>query len=139
MILLLGGTSVSLAACGDGAETTPPPVEDSGEVQEDIEIEGEGTEEETEEGTETEGGQQWFGLVKDLQSGDLMCYATLENDSGEEFYRGASFEICEQSETYLNKTVRLSYEVVNINDCESIEPCGKTRQEEIITGMEIIP
>lgn len=67
-----------------------------------------------------------------------MCYATLEDKNGEEFYRGASFEICEQSETYLNQTVRLTYEVVNISDCESIEPCGKTRQEEIITAMNIV-
>ncbi|WP_069789936.1 hypothetical protein A5482_001025 [Cyanobacterium sp. IPPAS B-1200] len=78
-------------------------------------------------------------LVKDLQTGDLMCYATLQNPEGNEIYKGASFEICADSQIYINQTVRLTYEVVNINDCESIEPCGKTRQEEIITGMEIIP
>jgi hypothetical protein len=76
--------------------------------------------------------------VTELQTGDLMCYVILEDQNGEEFYEGATFDICEQEEVFLNQTVRLTYGVVNINDCESIEPCGKTREENIITDMTVI-
>lgn len=76
--------------------------------------------------------------VKDLVNGDLMCYATLIDDNGEEKTIGASFEICEQQDLYLDKKVKLSYELANVNDCQSNEPCGKTRQELIIIMMEVI-
>ncbi len=67
-----------------------------------------------------------------------MCYVTLENENGKEFFAGATFEICEQEDAFLNQKVSLTYDLVNINDCESIEPCGKTRRENIITQMRII-
>ncbi len=67
-----------------------------------------------------------------------MCYVTLENQNGEAFSEGSTFDICEQEAVFLNQTVRLTYGVVNINDCESIEPCGKTREENIITDMTVI-
>ena len=72
--------------------------------------------------------------VTDLVNGDLMCYVTLVDDEGEEHYLGASFDICEQ-EQYLNQKVQLTYDLANINDCESAEPCGKTHQELIINSM----
>ncbi|AFZ47662.1 hypothetical protein Cyast_1705 [Cyanobacterium stanieri PCC 7202] len=56
MILLLGGTSVSLAACAEDGEIAPPPAEEGIEIEEDtetpegIETEEEETEEETTEG-----------------------------------------------------------------------------------------
>jgi hypothetical protein len=33
--------------------------------------------------------------------------------------------------------VKATYELVNINDCQTFEPCGKTRQEWLIAEMEI--
>lgn len=78
------------------------------------------------------------GIVKELVNGDLMCYVTLIDENGEENIIGASFEICEQSEQYLDKKVNLTYELANINDCESNEPCGKIRQELIIIKMDSI-
>lgn len=78
------------------------------------------------------------GIVQELVTGDLMCYGTLIDESGKEHYLGASFEICADQDYYLNKKVRLTYKKVNINDCQSAEPCGKTRKEWIISQMTVI-
>lgn len=78
------------------------------------------------------------GTVQNLNTGDIMCYATLIDENDVEYNIGASFEICQESENYLNQKVRLTYEEVNVNDCQSNDPCGKTRQEQIITEMEIL-
>lgn len=76
--------------------------------------------------------------VKELVTGDIICYATIVDDQGKEHNVGASFEICDQADKYLNQKVRASYEIASLNDCESAEPCGKTRQESIISQMEIL-
>ncbi|MGD1712011.1 hypothetical protein [Dapis sp. BLCC M172] len=78
------------------------------------------------------------GIVQELVTGDLMCYATLIDENGKEHYARASFEICADQDYYLNKKVQLTYEEANINDCQSSEPCGKTRKEWIISKMKII-
>lgn len=76
--------------------------------------------------------------VKGLVAGDIMCYATLTDEKNVERRVGASFEICEKKAQFLNKKVRLTYTLSNVNDCQSNEPCGKTRKEMLITRMEII-
>lgn len=78
------------------------------------------------------------GTVKELVNGDLMCYVTLVNEKGVENQVGASFDICAEEGKFLNKKVRASFTVESVNDCESAEPCGKTRQESIITKMEVL-
>jgi len=78
------------------------------------------------------------GTVRSLVDGDLMCYATLIDEKNIERKVGATFEICAKKAQFLNKKVRLTYTLANVNDCQSIEPCGKTRQELLITKMEII-
>ena len=78
------------------------------------------------------------GTVKSLVDGDIMCYATLIDENNTERRVGAIFEICAKKTQFLNKKVRLTYARVNVNDCQSIEPCGKTRQEMLVTKMEII-
>ncbi|MEB3342939.1 hypothetical protein [Okeania sp.] len=78
------------------------------------------------------------GMVIELVAGDLMCYATLVDDDGKEYSIGAKFEICDDRDFYLDQRVRLTYEEVNVNDCESSEPCGKTRKEQVISEMEVI-
>ena len=82
--------------------------------------------------------QPKIATVKELVTGDIICYATLVDDQGQEHNIGASFEICAQADKYLNQKVRASYEIASLNDCESAEPCGKTRQESIISQMEIL-
>ena len=78
------------------------------------------------------------GTVKSIVNGDLMCYVTLVDENKIQHEVGADFEICANQNTFLNQKVRVSYELASINDCQSAEPCGKTRKESIITKMEII-
>jgi hypothetical protein len=82
--------------------------------------------------------QPSIGTVKNLVNGDLMCYVTLVDENKIEHEVGADFEVCVNQNTFLNQKVRVFYELVSINDCESAEPCGKSRKESIITKMEII-
>lgn len=79
-----------------------------------------------------------MGTVKEITQGDIMCYVALTDETGGSHNLGATFEICAESATYLNKKVKLSYIEATVNDCESIEPCGKTRQETLISTLEII-
>lgn len=78
------------------------------------------------------------GTVKELVAGDLLCYATMVDEKGITHNVGASFEICDESAKYLNRRVRASYEIANVSDCEGIEPCGKTRQESIISKLMVL-
>lgn len=77
------------------------------------------------------------GTVKKIVSGDLMCYVTLVDNKGIQHNVGASFEICDEKK-FLNKKVRVTYTVESVNDCQSAEPCGKTRKQLIITKMEVV-
>jgi hypothetical protein len=76
--------------------------------------------------------------VKRMVNGDLICYVTLVDENNIEHQVGATFEICENPNRFLNQKVRLFYKRVPVNDCESAEPCGKTRSEPLITNMEIV-
>jgi uncharacterized protein YecT (DUF1311 family) len=78
------------------------------------------------------------GRITNIVQGDIMCYVTLRDDANQEYNLGATFDICAQSDRLLNRTVSLEYGVETVNDCQSNEPCGKTREELIITGVEMI-
>ncbi|MBD2136990.1 hypothetical protein H6F32_05175 [Anabaena sp. FACHB-1237] len=90
------------------------------------------------ENTQPKTKQPKTGTIKALVNGDLLCYVTLTDDQGRESQVGASFEICPEEKKFLNKKVRLFYKISSVNDCESAEPCGKTRKESIVDKMEII-
>jgi glucan-binding YG repeat protein len=78
-----------------------------------------------------------FGTIKDMQNGDLKCYVNVVDANGKLHQGvGAIFEVCEQDK-YINKNVSLSYELKDVNDCQSAEPCGKTIKEWLITKIEI--
>jgi small-conductance mechanosensitive channel len=79
-----------------------------------------------------------IAIIKNLVSGDIMCYVDVVDENGKEHHLSASFEICEQKNV-LNKKVRLTYEEGSVNDCQSAEPCGKSRIEILITKAEILP
>ena len=76
--------------------------------------------------------------VKSMQQGDLMCYLTVVEANKVKRNVGATFEICDQKKQFVNKKVRLSYKLLNVNDCQSNEPCGKTRKEWLVVGMSRI-
>jgi len=81
--------------------------------------------------------QPKVGVVKEIVNGDLLCYVTLVDKKGVHSL-GASFDICAAPTKYLNKKVRAYYQIESINDCQSAEPCGKTKKESIITQMKVL-
>ncbi|MBW4684829.1 MAG: hypothetical protein KME40_06930 [Komarekiella atlantica HA4396-MV6] len=97
-----------------------------------------GTQNQTATTQKTASEQPKIGTVKELVNGDLMCYVTLIDENGTEHNVGASFEICAEQATFVNKKVRAFYELESVNDCQSAEPCGKSRKEYLITKMEIL-
>lgn len=78
------------------------------------------------------------GTVKKITNGDLLCYVSIVDDKGKQHELGADFGICGQEKAYLNKKVRLTYGLANVSDCQSAEPCNKTRQEQVIQKMELV-
>ena len=75
------------------------------------------------------------GKVLKLTNGDLMCYVDLVDARGKKYNLGASFDICNQIKL-VNKQVKVTYKKDNVNDCQSAEPCGKTRVENLIVKMQ---
>lgn len=73
-----------------------------------------------------------IATIISLQAGDLMCYAEVMDASEQVFDLGATFEICDRSSQLINQTVRLNYRQENVADCESAEPCGRSRAEILI-------
>jgi hypothetical protein len=100
-------------------------------VQADIQVKTDQTKQASRE-------QPKVGTVKSMVNGDLMCYVTLVDERGTQHQVGADFELCANEKTFLNKKVRAFYQTVSVNDCQSAEPCGKTRRQSIITKMEVI-
>lgn len=79
-----------------------------------------------------------MGRITEIVQGDIMCYVTLWDEANREHNLGATFDICAQSDRLLNRTVSLQYGVETVNDCQSNEPCGKTREELMITDAKIV-
>jgi hypothetical protein len=79
-----------------------------------------------------------IGVVKQMTMGDLMCYVDLTDLKGKPHHLGADFGICTKARKFLKKKVRISYKKIRVNDCQSAEPCGKTRLENAIYKMRIV-
>jgi hypothetical protein len=77
------------------------------------------------------------GKVLQLTNGDLMCYVEIDT-RGKKYHLGADFEICNQTK-FLNKQVQITYKYRKVNDCQSNEPCGKTRIKNLIVKMKLVP
>jgi hypothetical protein len=77
--------------------------------------------------------------VTRIDNGDNACYVSLVNQKGQKFESlPADFDICAKSQTFLNKRVRLTYAKGKINDCQSAEPCGKTKTVMLIRKMQVV-
>jgi hypothetical protein len=77
------------------------------------------------------------GKVLKLTNGDLMCYVDLMDVRGRKHTLGADFEVCQQSK-FLNKRVQLTYKKIKVSDCQSAEPCGKSKLKNAIVKMKLI-
>jgi hypothetical protein len=77
--------------------------------------------------------------VTAITNGDNSCYVNLLDSKGKKYENMyASFDICAQEETFLNKKVRLTYGQERIADCQGEDPCNKSRLVTSITKMQVI-
>jgi hypothetical protein len=77
------------------------------------------------------------GTVLKMTNGDIMCYIELRDVAGRKHTLGADFSLCENPDKFLNRRVKLTYERAKVNDCESAEPCGKTRWETLVVRLKL--
>jgi hypothetical protein len=79
------------------------------------------------------------GTVRNLVSGDIMCYVTLVDRNGRVHENiGATFDICANSASFLNQPVTITYGQESVSDCQSAEPCGRSRLATLITQMQLV-
>ncbi len=77
------------------------------------------------------------GTVLKMTNGDISCYIELRDVGGVEHTLGADFSVCEKPEKFLNRRVKLTYDRVKVNDCQSAEPCGKTRWATLVVRLKL--
>lgn len=65
-----------------------------------------------------------------------MCYITIDTEKGRFRELGASFELCNQE--WVGQKVTASVKPTKVNDCQSAEPCGKTKDIFLITDLSKI-
>lgn len=76
------------------------------------------------------------GTVASVVNGDLMCYITIDTENGRFSDLGADFELCNND--WVGQKVSVSVKPGRVNDCQSAEPCGKTKDMFLITSMKKI-
>ena len=81
-----------------------------------------------------------IGYITEIQQGALQCYLELMDKDGNTYSAGATFDICYQSESenLLNQKSKFIYTLETVHDCQSNEPCGKTRQEYLISEVVLL-
>jgi hypothetical protein len=77
------------------------------------------------------------GTVLKMTNGDISCYIELRDVGGKIHTLSADFNVCEKPDKFLNRRVKLTYERAKVNDCESAEPCGKTRWETLVVRLKL--
>ncbi|TAN99298.1 MAG: hypothetical protein EYR95_10945 [Phormidium sp. SL48-SHIP] len=73
--------------------------------------------------------------IEETQVGDLMCYVTVTDLQGNTSVIGAEYQICDNEDQFLRRTLGLGYTERTVADCESNEPCGQTRQEMLLSDL----
>lgn len=86
----------------------------------------------------TADGKPKVATIKSMIQGDIKCYVVLMDEEGIKQELAAISDICTQGEKLLSKKVNLTYETVKINDCQSNESCGKTKNESLIAKMDVL-
>ncbi len=77
------------------------------------------------------------GTVLKMTNGDILCYIELRDVAGRKHTIGADFELCNQPQKFLNRRVQITYDRAKVSDCQSAEPCGKTRWETIAVRLKL--
>ncbi len=78
------------------------------------------------------------GKVLNLTNGDLMCYVDLIDPRGVKYNLGADFDICNQPKL-INRQVNLTYRRIKVSDCQTSPDCGKTRVQNLVVKMKLVP
>lgn len=80
------------------------------------------------------------GLLTALQSGDVACYLTLNDEKGKEFTEMAVFEMCEMPEL-VGKQVRLSYRIESViaDSCQGNPECKETQKVALVSAIQALP
>jgi hypothetical protein len=81
-----------------------------------------------------------FGVVKRLDSGDVSCVMTLEDDRGREFTEPGNFDLCFQKPSLLGRRVALTYGVANVlaAECQGDVDCRKSERVALVTKARIV-
>ena len=77
-----------------------------------------------------------IATIKSLIKGDLKCYVVLVDEQSANQELGATFDVCAEGEKFLSTKVNLTYDTVKVNDCQSNEPCEKTKDESLIVKID---
>ncbi len=72
-----------------------------------------------------------------FENGDLACYVYGKKADGKPFNSMADFELCNREGEFRGRLVKLTFTKGRINDCEGADPCGKTREVELINSIQI--
>jgi hypothetical protein len=80
------------------------------------------------------------GTLLSMEAGDVACYLTLRDESGQRFRALAEFEICEQK-ALLNKRVRLTWQQgrVMADECQGNPDCKKTKTVMLVVAARPVP
>ncbi len=81
-----------------------------------------------------------FGVVKRLDSGDVSCVMTLEDDRGREFTEQGDFDLCFQKPSLLGRRVALTYGMANVlaAECQGDVDCRKSERVALVTKARIV-
>lgn len=79
------------------------------------------------------------GTLLRAQTGDIACYLHLTDENNQRRGATATFNLCPYPQSpYLGQKVKLTYTLETMPDCEQIAPCGKTKQEIVVSQIEPI-
>lgn len=74
--------------------------------------------------------------VRSVVAGDVACYVTLDDGSGDEVEHMAVFEICEREAELVGKRVKLGYTVENVMaaECQGDPECGTSERAVLVNA-----
>jgi len=77
-------------------------------------------------------------VFESVNQGDLACYVTLLNTSTQKLeHYDSEFDWCHKPELFGQK-IKVTFHKIMINDCESIEPCGRSREVVSLKSAQIV-
>jgi hypothetical protein len=81
-----------------------------------------------------------IGTVTALNTGDIACYITLQDDQGIAFKELADFDVCDQKPSVLGKRLQLTYTPTSVmsDACQGDPACKKTKKVILVTKVKVL-